>query len=269
MLSKNVVLLHTTHFDKSIVLPLLGFETFGFIISVSFLHFEQYDSIFFSIYTWIYYQIFHQLILSFYFVILPIPIFYNLLLFYLFLYHFFEFHRSNVHFSVRYFSSSFIVIVNYLWLISVTASDIVLSILYGLLLPNIKILLCFFFFFSLFLKVYFAIPVLTENIKLRFALVILTGAQITVANKAIKMLPLHADKTSTASSAFEIVNVVVPDLWILFLIAASVADAAAVNPNGIKTLLADSLSMSFTNVKPVFCNVQEVYKEILLVYYFR
>ena len=52
----------------------------------------------------------------------------------------------------------------------------------------------------------------------------------------------------------EIVNVVVPDLWILFLIAASVADAATVNPNGIKTLLADSLSMSFINVKPVFCN---------------
>ena len=36
--------------------------------------------------------------------------------------------------------------------------------------------------------------------------------------------------------SFEIVNVVLSDWKIFLWIAASVADAAAVNPNGIKTL---------------------------------
>ena len=43
-------------------------------------------------------------------------------------------------------------------------------------------------------------------------------------------------------SSLEIISVVKPDLNIFLLIAASVADAAAVNPNGIKTLLADGVS---------------------------
>ena len=36
---------HIAHFDNTIVLPLLLFETLGFMFSVSFLHFKQYDFI--------------------------------------------------------------------------------------------------------------------------------------------------------------------------------------------------------------------------------
>ena len=42
-------------------------------------------------------------------------------------------------------------------------------------------------------------------------------------------------------SSFEIITVVVPDPNIFLWIAASVADAAAVNPNCIKTLLVNGL----------------------------
>ena len=40
-------------------------------------------------------------------------------------------------------------------------------------------------------------------------------------------------------SSFDIINVGVPDPIIFLCIPASTADAAAVNPNGIKTLLAN------------------------------
>ena len=46
-------------------------------------------------------------------------------------------------------------------------------------------------------------------------------------------------------SFFEIINVVVPDPKIYFWIAISVADPAAVNPNGIKTILADGFNIFF------------------------
>ena len=39
-----------------------------------------------------------------------------------------------------------------------------------------------------------------------------------------------------------------------FLIALSVADAAAVNPNGTKTLLVNSISLFFINGKAVVIN---------------
>ena len=42
-------------------------------------------------------------------------------------------------------------------------------------------------------------------------------------------------------SSFEIINLVVPDSNIFLWIAASVADDAVVNPNGIKTYLANCL----------------------------
>ena len=45
-----------------------------------------------------------------------------------------------------------------------------------------------------------------------------------------------------------------PNLKNFFVIVASVADAVGVNPNGIKTLLADSLSTLFIKHKPVFSN---------------
>ena len=53
---------------------------------------------------------------------------------------------------------------------------------------------------------------------------------------------------------FEIINLVIPDTNIFFWIAAPVADAAAVNPNSIKTLLANGLHTSFIIGKPVFSN---------------
>ena len=43
----DFLLSHMTHFDNSIVLPLLVFQTFGFVLSVSFLKFKEYVSIFF------------------------------------------------------------------------------------------------------------------------------------------------------------------------------------------------------------------------------
>ena len=50
-------------------------------------------------------------------------------------------------------------------------------------------------------------------------------------------------------SSFENTSVV-PDPKVFSWIAASVADAAAVNPNGNKTLLANGVSTSFINGKP-------------------
>ena len=55
-------------------------------------------------------------------------------------------------------------------------------------------------------------------------------------------------------SSFEIINVVTIDPNIFLCIAASVADAAVVNPNGIKTLLANGLSTFFIKGKPVLRN---------------
>ena len=55
-------------------------------------------------------------------------------------------------------------------------------------------------------------------------------------------------------SSFEITKVVAPEPCIFFLIPASAADAAAVNPNGIKTLLAYGLITFFINSNPVFNN---------------
>ena len=43
-------------------------------------------------------------------------------------------------------------------------------------------------------------------------------------------------------------------MWYTIQIAASVTDAAAVNPNGIETLLANGLSTFFIKGKPIFTN---------------
>ena len=66
--------------------------------------------------------------------------------------------------------------------------------LFNLLLANITILLCFFFLLLVVFNSFFTIPVQIENARLKLALVIPTGAPITVANDAIEMLPLVADK---------------------------------------------------------------------------
>ena len=55
-------------------------------------------------------------------------------------------------------------------------------------------------------------------------------------------------------SSLQIVNVVIPILKAFFWIPESVNDTAAVNPNGIKTLLANGLRTFFIKGKPVFSN---------------
>ena len=55
------------------------------------------------------------------------------------------------------------------------------------------------------------------------------------------------------SSSFEIINVV-PDAKRFLWIAAFVVDAAAVNPNSIKTLLSNGLSTFPIKGKPAFSN---------------
>ena len=55
-------------------------------------------------------------------------------------------------------------------------------------------------------------------------------------------------------SSFDIISVVVPDTKIFLGIPASAADAAAVNPRGIKTLLANGLITLFSSGNPVYSN---------------
>ena len=54
------------------------------------------------------------------------------------------------------------------------------------------------------------------------------------------------------TSSFEINNVIVTDPNIFWWIAASVADAAAVNPNSMKALLAKDLNSFFIKGNPDF-----------------
>ena len=55
-------------------------------------------------------------------------------------------------------------------------------------------------------------------------------------------------------SSFEIISVAVPEPSIFLCIPVSAVDAVAVNPNGIKTLLANGLTTFFFNGNPVFSN---------------
>ena len=75
----------------------------------------------------------------------------------------------------------------------ISASDILLSILFNLLLANIAILL-FLFLFLVAFNNFFTSPVHNENARLRLAIVIPIDIPITVANDAIEMLPLVTDK---------------------------------------------------------------------------
>ena len=67
--------------------------------------------------------------------------------------------------------------------------------LFNLLLANIIIFLCFFFLFRVVFNRFFTIQVDNENVRIRIALAIPIGVPITVANYAIEILPLVADKT--------------------------------------------------------------------------
>ena len=55
-------------------------------------------------------------------------------------------------------------------------------------------------------------------------------------------------------SSFDTISVVFPDPNIFLCILASAADAAAVNPKGVKTLLANGLITFFINGNPFFSN---------------
>ena len=67
--------------------------------------------------------------------------------------------------------------------------------LFNLFLANVTILLYFFFLFLVVLNSFLTTLVKIENARLKLALTIPTGAPITVANDAIEMLPVVADKT--------------------------------------------------------------------------
>ena len=63
-------------------------------------------------------------------------------------------------------------------------------------------------------------------------------------------------------SSFDIISIVLPDPKIFLCVQASAADAAAVNPNGIKTLLSNGLITFFTQFLVMD---QEVYQEIYMI----
>ena len=60
-----------------------------------------------------------------------------------------------------------------------------------------------------------------------------------------------------------------PILIFFLYTPASAADAAAVNPRGIKTLLANGLITFFISGNPVFSNGPRTYPKILLIYHLR
>ena len=60
--------------------------------------------------------------------------------------------------------------------------------LLSLLLANIRILSSFFYLFLLVLNYFLVIPVVRENIKVKLALAIPTGAPIILVNKQIDTL---------------------------------------------------------------------------------
>ena len=65
-----------------------------------------------------------------------------------------------------------------------------MSILLSLLLANIRILSCFFFFFLVIFNNFLTIPVVKEKIKIKLALPIPTGAPITLVNEIIDTPPV-------------------------------------------------------------------------------
>ena len=76
----------------------------------------------------------------------------------------------------------------------INISDILLSMLFNLLLAKITLLLWFFFLFLVAFSSFFTIPVQIKNARLKLALVIPTGAPMTVVNDAIEILPVVTDK---------------------------------------------------------------------------
>ena len=67
--------------------------------------------------------------------------------------------------------------------------------LFNLLLVTVIILLCFFILFLVVFHNLFTNSVVIGNARIQLALIIPTGAPITVANNAIEMLPVTTNKT--------------------------------------------------------------------------
>ena len=65
----------------------------------------------------------------------------------------------------------------------------------SLLLANIRILSCFFFFFLVIFNNFLVIPVVREKIKVKLALAIPTGAPTILVNEIIDTSPVVALKT--------------------------------------------------------------------------
>ena len=100
-------------------------------------------------------------------------------------------------FILSYFSFSLIIALNSSWLISmsINAWDTNVSMISSLLLANIRISSCFFFFFLVMLSNFLIIPVVRENIKVKLALAIPTDAPTILADEMIQTPLLVALKT--------------------------------------------------------------------------
>ena len=70
-----------------------------------------------------------------------------------------------------------------------------MSILLSLVLANIRILSCFFFFYLAIFNNFLVIPVAREKIKVRLALAIPAGASIMLVNEIIDTPPVVPSKT--------------------------------------------------------------------------
>ena len=78
---------------------------------------------------------------------------------------------------------------------SIIACDTKVSMLFSLLLANIRILQCFFFLLLVMLSNFFIIPLVKEKIKVKIALAIPTGVPTTLVREMIGTPPLVAIKT--------------------------------------------------------------------------
>ena len=78
---------------------------------------------------------------------------------------------------------------------SINACDINVSILFSLLLSNIRILLCFFFLFLVMLSNFLIIPVVREKIKVRLTPAIHIGASKILAEEIMQIPPPVVLKT--------------------------------------------------------------------------
>ena len=78
---------------------------------------------------------------------------------------------------------------------SIITCDTKVSMLFSLLLGNIRTLSCFFFLFLAILSNFFIIAVVKEKIKVKLAPAIPTGAPTTLTEEIIQTSPLFALKT--------------------------------------------------------------------------